>query len=336
MYHDNRSPFCTNKPALPNHIAMPAKRFLLPLAILPALAPLLSAAQITAEKSEHGATVKIDGSPFTEYVIRSGSKPILWPIIGPTGKRMTRNYPMEKGSKEATDHIHHRSLWFAHDDVNGIQFWSETNKAKAGAVVHRKFVKIESGEQARIVTDNDWLGPGGKKVCEDVRELTFGVRGDARWIDFDITLRASEGPVVFGDTKEGTFGIRVAEPLRVDARKGGKIINSVGQTNGKAWGKSADWVDYHGPIDGETVGIAVFDHPSSFRHPTGWHVRTYGLFAANPFARKDFGGGTDEAAPFTLPQGKEIVLRYRVFLHRGDEKAGQVAEAYAEYAKLAK
>jgi hypothetical protein len=313
-----------------------ARQFLFPVALSLAFVPSLQAVEITAQKSGTDVTVKIGNEPFTTYLVRSGSKPILWPIIGPTGKRMTRNYPMEKGSKEATDHVHHRSLWFTHGDVNGIDFWTESTKGKTGSIVHRKFVKVESGEEAQIETENDWLSPAGKKVCEDRRQLTFGTRGDARWIDFDITLRASEGAVVFGDTKEGTFGLRVADSLRVDAGKGGKIINSNGQTNAAAWGKSANWVDDHGPIDGETVGIAIFDHPSSFRHPTGWHARNYGLLAANPFAQQGFAGSKVKAAPYTLPKGQELAFHYRVFLHRGDEKEGKVAEAYAEYAKVKK
>lgn len=324
-------------------LAMTAKRFITAIAISLALALPLWAAQISAQRSEHGATVKIDGRPFAEYVLQSGTKPILWPIIGPsvgpTGKRLTRDYPMMGGTKETKDHIHHRSWWFSHGNVNGIDFWSETPAGKTGTIVHRKFVKIESGEQARIVTENDWLSPAGKKVLEDQRRLTFGTWGDARWIDFDVTLRASQGPVTFGDTKEGTFGLRVAESLRVDSQQGGRIVNSRGVTDAAAWGKQAEWVDYHGPIDGQTVGIAIFNHPSSFRYPTGWHVRTYGLFAANPFAQLSFAGKAGEegkAVSYVLPQGKEVVLRYRVFLHRGDDKQGKVAAAFADYAKIQK
>jgi hypothetical protein len=320
---------------------MPAKQFLYPVVtwfalIIPLRAAETTAAEITAQKTEHGVTVEIDGHPFTEYLIRSGNKPILWPILGPTGKRMTRDYPMEKKIKETMDHVHHRSLWFTHGDVNGIDFWTESSSGKTGSVVHRKFTKIASGEEAHIDTEDDWMSPAGKKVCEDRRQLTFATRGDSRIIDFDITIRASEGPVVFGDTKEGTFGFRVPESIRVDSHQGGKIVNSAGQTDLAAWGKPADWVDYHGPVAGETVGIAIFDHPSSFRHPTGWHVRTYGLFAANPFAIEGFAGKAVKPAPYTLPKGEELALRYRVFLHRGDEKEGKVAEAYADYAKLKK
>jgi hypothetical protein len=301
-----------------------------------ALALPLLAAEITAQRSEGGVTVKIDGHPFAEYLVRSGTKPILWPVFGPTGKRLTRDYPMVKETAETKDHVHQRSLWFAHGNVNGIDFWTETPAGKTGTIVHRRFVKIKSGTQAEIMTENDWLGPAGKKVCEDQRRLAFGVWGDARWIDFDIMLRASQGPVTFGDAKDGAFGLRVADSLRVDSQRGGQIVNSLGQTNAAAWGKRADWVDYHGPLDGETVGIAIFDHPSSFRHPTGWHVRTYGLFAANPFAQQGFSGKGGKSVPYTLPPGRALMLRYRVFLHRGDDKQGKVAEAFANYAKLTK
>jgi hypothetical protein len=291
------------------------------------------AAQITAERSEHGVTVKIDGKLFTEYLTDSATKPILWPIIGPTGKPMTRAWPMEAKSKGTKDHPHHRSLWFTHGSVNGIDFWTDVPADKRGRIVHRDFVTVQSGPEAEIIARDDWLSPQGKKVCEDQQRLVFGVQGTSRWIDYAITLRASEGPLAFGDTKEGSFGLRMADSMRVDAKKGGRIINSRGLTDAAAWGKTAEWVDYHGPLDGQTVGIAIMNHPSSFRYPTAWHVRTYGLFAANPFAEHEFAGDSTHPVSYTLPQGKEIVFRYRVLLHRGDEKEGRVAEAFAEYAK---
>jgi len=119
----------------------------------------------------------------------------------------------------------------------------------------------------------------------------------------------------------------------VDAKQGGKIVNSRKQVNGAAWGKPAPWVDYHGPVDGQTVGIAIFNHPSSFRYPTYWHVRTYGLFAANPFGLTDFSGGKLTGGAHTISSGKSMSLRYRVFLHRGDEEEGNVAKAFSAYSK---
>jgi hypothetical protein len=289
-------------------------------------------AEITAERSEQGAVVKIDGRLFTEYLVRSKSKPVLWPIIGPTDKPMTRDYPLRDNHNEKTDHPHQRSLWFTHGDVNGVDFWAESGK-KTGTIAHVEFLKIAGGHPAVIATRNAWLANDGAKICEDERTLRFDTDGDARWIDFDITIKATEGPVVFGDTKEGSFGMRVAESLSVDAHQGGKIVNSRQQVDAAAWGQAAPWVDYHGPVDGQTVGIAIFNHPSSFRFPTYWHVRPYGLFAANPFGLHDFTGGKSASGAYTLSLGESLSLCYRVFLHRGDEKEGKVAEAFVVYAK---
>jgi len=288
-----------------------------------------SAAEITAERSSNGATVKIDGKLFAEYVIDSGGKPIVWPIIGPTGKPMTRAWPMAEAPGEKKDHPHHRSLWFTHGDVNGLSYWHRE------IIKHREFVKIASGRNATIITRNDWLGKDGKPVCEDQRTLVFGADGQRRWIDFDITIKASAGQVKFGDTKEGCMGVRVPGSMKVDAKQGGQLINSHGQTDKEAWGKAAEWVDYHGPVGGETLGIAMMNHPSSFRFPTYWHVRTYGLFAANPFGLSNFKGRGNDGS-HTLSPGETMTLRYRILFHRGDEESGKVAEAYSAYANEAK
>ena len=104
------------------------------------------------------------------------------------------------------------------------------------------------------------------------------------------------------------MGVRVAGTMKVDAKLGGRIVNSEGQTDGDAWAKRAAWVDYHGPVDGLTVGVAILNHPSSFRFPTYWHVRTYGLFAANPFGWQDFQRSDDVDGSCALAPGESITL----------------------------
>jgi hypothetical protein len=291
--------------------------------------------QVSVEPDDEGVTVKLDGQVFTRYLFQSGPKPILWPIIGPTGAEVTRGYPMRPETpEEKADHVHHRSLWFTHGDVNGTSFWHES--PGHGAIKHRKLVKAESGPEGTIVTENDWIDADGKVLCRDVVRLGFGASGESRWIDYDITITAADEPVKFGDTKEGTFGVRVAGTMKVTAELGGKIINSAGDTDEQAWGKAASWVDYRGPVVGETVGIAIMNHPTSFRFPTYWHVRTYGLFAANPFGLHNFKNSNDVDGSHTLQPGESMTLRYRVLVHKGDEKVGRVADAYSEYAKLEK
>jgi len=289
------------------------------------------AEELAVKKTDDGVEVTIGGKPFTTYLFKSGAKPVLWPLLGPSGKEMTRAYPLREGDPaEKTDHIHQRSVWFTHGDVNGVSFWHETEGH--GNIVHEELASAEGGSTARIVTRNSWKSPGGETLCKDERTLTFGGDDKQRWFDFDVVVTAVADEVKFGDTKEGSFGVRVDEELKVDAKKGGKIVNSEGLTDGAAWGKPAAWVDYYGPVDGEQLGIAILNHPTSLRYPTHWHVRTYGLFAANPFGLGDF-TSKKENGTLVLKKGETFALRYRVILHSGDEKSAEIAKQFAKYAE---
>ena len=84
-------------------------------------------------------------------------------------------------------------------------------------------------------------------------------------------------------------------------------------------------------LDGKTAGVAILNHPSSFRYPTYWHVRTYGLFAANPFGLHNFIGKEHDGS-HAMEKGDSFTLRYRVIFHRGDVKAARIQEAFNEYA----
>jgi|694.fasta_scaffold01325_2 hypothetical protein len=296
-----------------------------------------AAGDFRLDKKEDGVEVYLGDQMVTKYWHKSGTKPILWPIVGPEGLKRTRAYPMDdKQPGEERDHIHHRSLWFTHGEVNGVDFWAETDKS--GLIEHRSFGKVEGGKSAVIETTSDWVTRDGKTLLNEERTMTFGHDESARWIDFDITLTSGKEDVHFGDTKEGSFGVRVAESMKVDAKgqPGGTIINSQGQTNGEAWGKPASWVDYHGKVEGKHVGVAMLVRPDSLRYPGRWHVRTYGLFAANPFGEHHFTGSAEKTGGYLLPAGKQLELHYRVVFHPGDEKEGKIQQRWEEYSKTAK
>ena len=129
------------------------------------------------------------------------------------------------------------------------------------------------------------------------------------------------------------MGLRLAETMRLKGKVGqGHIVNSEGVRDGQTWGKRAKWVDYYGPVNGQTVGVAIFDHPQNPRYPTWWHVRDYGLFAVNPFGLHDFEKQPAGAGNLVIPAGQSVTFRYRFYLHPGDEKEAKVAERYSEYA----
>jgi hypothetical protein len=290
---------------------------------------------VNIAEREGKLVIEIGGKPFAEYLYQNVSRPYLYPVLGPEGQPMTRHWPMENAPGEEHDHPHHRSLWYAHGDINGQDFWSETEKA--GKTVHQKFALIQSGSEAGTIRSlNKLVGHDGAVVCTDERTFRFYNRSpDQRLFDFEITIRATEGPITFGDTKEGTMAIRLAESMRLKGPKNapglGHIINSEGVKDDDTWGKRAKWCDYYGPVDGKTAGVAIFDHPDNPRYPTWWHVRDYGLFAANPFGLHDFEKKPAGTGNLTVPQGSSITFRYRFYLHNGDDKQADVAGQYAQY-----
>ena len=294
------------------------------------------AAEVSIREDGGKAIVTIDGELFTEYVFEGHAKPILYPIIGPTGVPMTRHYPMKEDvDNEAHDHPHHKSLWFTHDDVNGVQFWLEypsgRKDLRPGKIVQTELDIRDSAIHCR----NKWVSPDGDVVCTDSRQISFGTTKSGRYIDFEITIHASEGDVTFGDTKEGTMGIRTHPLLRLDSdeKRGnhtakGNAINSEGIEGGDIWGKRAKWVDYWAPIEGKTIGIAIFDHPSNPRHPTWWHARKYGLVAANPFGVHDFEKKPEGTGDMTIKAGEDLKLRYRFLFHQGDHAEADIPDEY--------
>jgi len=284
--------------------------------------------------------VLVGGKLLTVYRTDVPAKPYYYPVIGPTGDAFSRAYPMQKDNEgEAHDHPHQRSLWFSHGSVNGYDFWASDplNKPspKFGSIRETSRKVITSGIALGMLrTTDDWLGPDGREVCADERLVRFYDTRGARVIDFDVTIKATAGPVTFGDTKEGMFGIRVASSMDVmqgKARGAGKITNAAGDTDEAAWGKASPWVDYTGPVQGKTVGVAILNHPESFRYPTTWHVRTYGLFAANPFGWHDF--GLKKSGEYTIPRGERIQFHYRLILHEGDTTSARLSDAFRAYAE---
>jgi hypothetical protein len=233
---------------------------------------------------------------------------------------------------ESDDHPHHRGLWFSHDQVNGVNFWANSDGAANRGDIVLKSVGAVGGDS--LAAEFEWQGANGKALLTEARTVRFAHDGDVRTMDFDLTLTAGDEAVRFGDTKEGTFAIRLFDSMREQALGGGPgpgvIVNAEGAMGEKnVWGKPSAWVDYSGPIGDKTYGVAIFDHPSNPKHPTYWHVRAYGLFAANIFGERDFFSDPARDGSITLEPGEKIHFRYLVALHPGDAGAADLAVRYA-------
>ncbi len=324
------------------------KRFKVSVLLLATLAlgtEALSAAQ-PVELRRQGNTVQIlvGGKVFTTYYFgKEVAKPFFMPLRSAQGTVVSRDFPL--GNQVPADHQrdrdlepHQRGMYFAHGNVDGMDFWGEevfnrsSDDSVFGRTVFRKFEALESGpESGTLSALFDLLSPSGRAIAQEIQSFVFRGDENTRTIDCVFTLLANQGAAVtLGDTKEGTFAIRLAPALNAPPAT---MVNSAGAHGEKEiWGRRADWVDYFGNVDGEEVGVAIFDHPSSFRHPTYWHARGYGLFAANPFGWREFTRDPQQDGSWTIPQHQSLVFRYRVFIHHGDTQQARVAEAYAAYA----
>jgi hypothetical protein len=301
---------------------------------LPVKAVAAPAKGVTNTDDGVGIHFEVLGKPFFTALAQSGAKPIIYPIYGPGGQKMTRAYPIEDVAGEDRDHPHQRSFWMTYGNVNGVDFWASDpingDKPNYGTKTVVNAIAEGGPLAGTLLSEVEWRDKEGKLVLTEKNTIVVYAMPDQRVMDVTIELKASPAKAaVFGDTKEGMFGLRVPSVLDTKAKKGGKIVNAEGIEDDAAWGKSSPWVDYSGIIDGKTVGVAILNHPASFRYPTHWHVRNYGLFAANPFGYKDF--GLNKSGEYSLEPGKTVTFGYRVVFHNGRADEAGIADSFKAY-----
>jgi hypothetical protein len=287
--------------------------------------------------------VMIDGKPFTAYMYPGSlQKPVLYPIRSAGGLVVTRGYPLEPRPGERADHPHHVGHWFNYGDVNGFDFWGHSdetpaaNKGRMGTIVHKAIARVESGaERGGLAVTADWTVPDGSTLLREETTFVFSGAEGRRSIERSTKWTAADKPVTFKDTKEGAFGIRVARALdhpskgpemlvgpgggkdtvkRVDSTGvTGHYIGSDGKTGEAVWGTRGPWMGLTGTIDGKPVTVAILDHPANHGHPTYWHARGYGLFAANPLGRQGY-DPKQEPASLTLQPGQSVTFRHSILV----------------------
>ncbi|HUT31755.1 MAG TPA: PmoA family protein [Sedimentisphaerales bacterium] len=315
-------------------------------------------AKVELIRGENKVDVQIDGKLFTTYLWGDEApKPELVPVRTPSGIEVTRRYPLTKLEGGSDDHLHHVGLFFAVDGVNGTKFW---NNVKGPAQIKHTGIKEIAGgtDNGKLVTTSQWIDKDGKVLLEDERTMVFLARGSESEyaIDFSLDLTAKADKVVFEDTEEGVFAIRVADCLREkgpkeflqpgqpapeESIKGtGVYMSSNGDVTAKeAWGKRARWMVLQGVKDGKVVGVAVFNHPASINYPTYWHVRNYGLFSANPLGQGDFQRQSkykkNPVIPLnlTLKQGEKAHFRFLVVAYEGVKTKEDLEKQFSEFAK---
>ncbi len=303
--------------------------------------------------------VHIDGQLFTAYQYPDNiTKPILYPLLTANGKALTRGYPIDPRPGERVDHPHHVGHWLNYGNVNGLDFWNNSEaipaekKHRYGTIEHQAITlaKVTKGK-AQLVVSAVWKAPAGEMLLDEATQFIFSVKDDIRIIERITTLTAKEVDVSFKDNKEGMFGIRVTRALEFPTDRpqlligadgkpntektvnnegvSGNYLSSEGLEGSGVWGTRAKWMKLYGKVAGEDASIAIVDHPSNPGYPTYWHARDYGLFAANPLGQSVFSKGKEQLN-FSLKAGEKVTFRYQILVHSGSELSSTAIEETAE------
>ena len=321
----------------------------------------VSSIKFVSQEADKKLDVLVDGKLFTSFCWPDNVyKPILYPVITSGGTEITRGFPLKPREGERNDHIHQVGIWFNYGNVNGIDFWGNGYRGykepNGGVIKHLSIERLASRNgEGSFVSAEEWLSPAGKKVLTERTEYHFIARGSTRIIDRITTLKAGDSAVLFKDTKEGMFGIRVARQLELPSKEAvilldslgnpspekdtlnsgvtGNYFSSEGISGDAVWGTRARWMNLSGTIGNEMISIVVCDHPKNPGYPTYWHARGYGLFAANPFGWNDFTKGKEQFN-FSIPSTKSAKFRYRVIVSSAHLTDTEINAYYDEFSKM--
>ena len=255
----------------------------------------------------------------------SAPRPYFYPLIGPSGSSLVR-----MGHPGAANHDHHCGVWFAHHDVAGVDFWSNTSPATIRQT--RWLDYVDGPQQAVMAVESEWLdGHDPKPLLQQKTVACFQPREEGEFtLELQASFTATSGQLELGTTNFGFLAIRVAKSIS-EHFGGGTITNSLGKT-GEAviFGKNSRWMDYSGPnrdCAGEpdavvTEGITCFDHPSNPGQPARWHVREDGWM----------GPSVCRQQPVLLQADKPLIVRYLLDIHSGSydaDRAQLVADEFS-------
>ena len=301
---------------------------------------------VTVQEEQRRVDVMIDGHPFTSYIWPDRlAKPVIYPLRTAYGTIITRGYPLDPRPGERVDHPHHVGMWLNYENVNGIDFWNNSeaikpqDAPKMGTIRHRSIIAAEGGsEEGKLEVEADWLTYSRKVLLQEHTRFVFRGGPDFRSVDRITTLRTQDEKVVFADAKDGMLGLRVVRALEMPSDKAevftdasgratavakldntgvnGVYLTSEGKKGEAAWGTRGRWCNLSGKIGDEPVTITILDHPANPGFPTYWHARGYGLFAANPLGEKVFSNGKEELN-LTLAPHQTVTFRYRILITSG-------------------
>lgn len=325
--------------------------------------------KVSFVKKTDKVDVLVGGKYFTSYFFPGESqlkKAVLFPILSAEGTTITRGFPISPRAGERVDHPHHVGMWLNYEDVNGYDYWNNSNSIveslkshKMGTIRHERINKVVEGAKGTLTVTAAWIDEDGKgkRVLDEATTYVFSGTKDLRIIDRMTTLTAVSDVVTFKDVKDGMFALRVARQLEIPSNKPdvftdahgvetkvpvmdnmgvtGNYHSSEGVEGEAVWSTRAKWMNLTGKMDNHSINVAILDHPLNVTYPSYWHARGYGLFAVNPLGLSVFSNGKT-SLNYTLSKGESITFRYRTIIADRDLSKSELDAAQAKFAREVK
>lgn len=285
--------------------------------------------------------VNINDIYFTSFIFPDNmEKQCLYPIQTPSGKFITRGFPLNPRPFERTDHPHHVGLWFNFGDVNKLDFWNNSysikseDKHKYGSILFEKIVEAND-KKGRLVILSNWVDSNKNILLSEKTTYIFGgLKNDIRTIERISELTAKQ-KVTFTENKEGLLGLRLDRAFEEPTKKAETFLdangnvtetpvlnndgvngiyrNAEGLTEGDVWGKRSKWVALKANKEGETITIVILDNKNNLNYPAWSHARGYGLFATNNLAGQAVDKNA-ESVKFELVPAETITFKHKIII----------------------
>src|SRR4051794_15585047 len=140
------------------------------------------------------ASLRIDGVERVGYDFGAGTtRPFLFPIIGPSGRGLTR-----MGHPNPVGHEHHKSAWFGHEKVAGVNFWADRPGSDV-RIRHRRVELYQDGvDRGGLVADLDWWADGRTLLRHRLMIVLEPREGGGFVLDFQSRFESTGAPVELG------------------------------------------------------------------------------------------------------------------------------------------
>jgi hypothetical protein len=278
-------------------------------------------------RTDQGVSLTENGRPVLFY--QSSPKSLtgeyicnnyIHPLYNLNGDTLTEEFP--------PDHPYHRGVfWTWH------QLYLDTVSLGDGWInegISQDVVKLltEAGpDAAEVKLEVNWLSkkiPEGKPFMKEVTDIKVHPAGSGlRKIDFTIELNALVENLEIGGSNDpkgyGGFCVRLKIPDdMIFTSETGQVVPQELQVS------SGRWMDFSGSFgkDRKTNGLAILCSPENPVYPSPWILRQKGSMQNAVYPGRD---------RVKLEMGKPLILKYRLVIHDGDEKSGDLRSLQDEY-----